>query len=75
MIIYIYGGIWRGEESERSGRVETSCGDDSETGPVMEEESKNQGPVSKPASPRMSGIKRIATFPRLCLFCDLLTMM
>ena len=59
-----FGEIGRGGERRmrvRAGEVETGGRDGSEIGSVMEEENKSRGPVSMPASPRTSGIKRRAT--------------
>ena len=52
------GGDW----SERGG--EMVGGDGSEMGSVMKKGNKNRRPISMPASPRTSGIKRRATIYR-----------
>ena len=52
----------RGERGRGTGVEATGSGNVSETGSVTEnEENKKQRPVSAPASPRISGIKRRTT--------------
>lgn len=43
------------------GGVNTGGGDGDETGSVTEGDEENRGPVSTPASPRTSGIRRATT--------------
>ena len=52
------------------------CGDCSETGSVKKKKGKQKRPVSVPATPRISGIKRrrqqqcLTTNTTVCLFAD-----
>ena len=62
-------GIGGVENKSTDAGVDTGGGDGDETGSVTEGDEENRGPVSTPAWPRTSGIRRATTTSPACTVC------